>query len=112
MYSLGYSDSVRDVMKNENLLSVNQLFQKETATLFHKLEKRELPSPFANLFNTQKKKKIKMVTRSSSIFYPRFCYNTVFKQSLTHTGVNVWNNIPMKYKYKISPKKDEINISN
>jgi len=97
-FSMGYRDSVREIMAENDILSLNQLFFKEIAMIQQKLENNCLPKHFDNLYEGLKRTTT-MVTRSHAKYNPSFCRAIYTRQNITHTGPKIWNSIPKGVKF-------------
>ena len=101
IYSMGYRESVRAIMAENKILSLNQLFTKEIAIVQQKLESDCLPKHFKDLYaNLQNNSSI--VTRSRSTYNPSFCRSLYFRQNITHIGPKIWNNVPERTRFDFS----------
>ena len=101
VFSMGFRDSVRETMAENEVLSLNQLFEKEIAIFQHKFESRNLPKHFDSLYEGIQRT-TSMVTRSHASHNPTLCKTEYTKQNITHMGPKIWNSIPQNIKCDIS----------
>ena len=87
---LNFRDSVKQVMVQSHLLSVEQTLEFEIACLMKRYNKSLLPPCFDDFFLTNSinslAKNITRSTRSSSNLYAKFCRINVTKQSMKYKG--------------------------
>ena len=94
---MGWRDSVRPLMKEQQLLSVNQIYQVEVGKFMHRVNLGSIPKPFTDMFDSQLKR-YGVRTRSSSDYFSAFFSKTRCQQSITYEGPVIWNNIPSSVK--------------
>ena len=92
--TLGISrnEDVLPLMKQHNLLTINDIFKYEMAVLMFRFHNRTLPSAFDPIFQS---KSTSITTRSNSRVIPISCRSTVSQQSIRYIGPKTWNNIPL-----------------
>ena len=92
--TLGISrnENVLPLMKQHNLLTINDIFKYEMAVLMFRFHNRTLPSAFDPIFQS---KSTSITTRSNSRVIPISCRSTVSQQSIRYIGPKTWNNIPL-----------------
>ena len=86
VYNLDRTTSVRDILKNDNILNVYQTYDFNLAQVMHKARSAQLPCPLQNLFNI-------------GIFCP--CLFSVkptriiqSEKSVSQAAPKVWNALP------------------
>ena len=94
MFNLNARDSVVKIMKSQKLLSINQLFVKETSILMFQFFNNGLQSWFKCLFKTKRSSYVR--TRQTSDLYPPFCRLSTTQQTLKYKGPLVWNQLPLE----------------
>ena len=97
IHSLPSRQSVRVVMKDNNLLSLNQIYHIEIAKLYHKLENGTIPECFKQLFENQNRA-TGVNTRSHSNYFQPFCRINLTQQAFNVQGPKIWNAIPIDIK--------------
>ena len=99
---LNFRDSVKQVMVQRHLLSVEQTSEFEIACFMKRYNKNLLPPCFDDFFQTNSinssAENITRSTRSSSNLYPKFCRINVTKQSMKYKRPLIWNKIPLDIK--------------
>ena len=99
---LNFRDSVKQVMVQSHLLSVEQTLEFEIACFMKRYNKGLLPPCFDDFFQTNSinssAENITRSTRSSSNLYPKFSRINVTKQSMKYKGPLIWNKIPLDIK--------------
>ena len=83
-------------MKAQNLLSINQLMEKEIAYFLYKYCNNHLPASFEGMLNKNTLRlnsKESRQARSKSKLFPLFCRIDLTKQSLSYRGPSIWNKI-------------------
>ena len=97
IFGIRQKDSVKSLMKAQNLLSINQLMEKEIAYFMYKYCNNHLPVAFEGILNKNTlylSSKESWQTRSKSKLFPLFCRIHLTKQSLSYRGPLIWNKIP------------------
>ena len=94
MINLNPRDSVVEIMKSQKLLSINQLFVKETSQLMFQFFNNGSQSWFKRLFKTRRSNDVR--TRQTSDLYPSLCRLSTTQQSLKYRGPLVWNQLPLE----------------
>ena len=80
----------------QNLLSINQLMEREIAHIMYKYCNNYLPVAFEGILNKNTlhlSSKESGQTRSKSKLLPLFCRIDITKQSLSYRGPLIWNKI-------------------
>ena len=99
---LNFRDSVKQVMVQSHLLSVEQTLEFEIACFKKRYNKSLLPPCFYDFFRinsiNSSAEHITRSTRSSSNLYPKFCRINVAKQSMKYKGPLIWNKFPLDIK--------------
>ena len=95
--SLPDRQSVREIMKDSNLLSINQMYHSEISKLYHKLENGTIPDCFTQLFENQIRAS-NIRTRSSSTHFQPFRRIRLTQQAFNFQGPKIWNSIPSMFK--------------
>ena len=103
IYNLDNRTSVKAVMQQNGILSIDQLLKLETACFMFKYIKDLLPLAFSNLLRENLIQQNTSLlsprrTRSNSKFFPTYCRTNVTKQSLKFKGPAVWGTIPSQIK--------------
>ena len=84
-------------MKAQNLLSINQLMEREIAYFMYKYCNNHLPAAFEGMLNKNTLRlssKESRQIRGKSKLFPLFCRIDLIKQSLSYRGPLIWNKIP------------------
>ena len=73
------NESVRELLKEQNILSVNQIFNVEIAKLMQRLHLGEAPNAISNIF-TDQRRLLNVQTRSHTTFlsFTTFSMNFLF----------------------------------
>ena len=103
IYFMKRRDSVKSLMKENGMLSVNQIFHLETAKIMQRVSLGAIPVPFIDIFRNQTRTAT-MVTRYSSNFFQSYTSFQKCKQSISYTGPYIWNGIPVEI--KVMPEAD------
>ena len=99
IFGIRQKGSVKNLMKAQNIESINQLMEKEIAYFMYKYCNNHLPAAFEGMlnkntlrYNSQESRQ----TRSKSKLFPLriFCRIDLTKQSLSYRGPLIWNKIP------------------
>ena len=94
IFILNPRDTVVEIMKSQKLVSINQLFVKETSKLMFQFFNNGLQSWFKCLFKTKISNYVR--TRQTSDLYQSFCRLSTTQQSLKYKGPLVWNQLPLE----------------
>ena len=94
-------DSVREVMKENKLLSVNQIYNVELAKLMQKHALGTLPAPFTDIYRDQLRLSQIQSRSATQVIQPTARF-TKCEQAVRCTGPKVWNNIPNDIKYTLN----------
>ena len=95
-------DSVRDIMKENKLLSVNQIYHLEVAKLMQKYALRNIPLPFIDIFDDQTQTS-RTRTRSNSSIIPGPSTTQKCAQSIRCVGPKIWNSLPNDIRFYHMP---------
>ena len=90
-------ESVRELLKEQNILSVNQIFNVEIAKLMQRLHLGEAPKSISNIFTNQRRV-INVQTRSHTTFLSSTTFSMKSRQSISFIGPQIWNNLPVNVK--------------
>ena len=99
IYFLKPRDSVRSLMKENKLMSVNQIYELETCKIMQQVVLEVAPQPLLDLFENQIRP-LTTQTRSSSHFIPCKTNRIKCRQSIRHCGPIVWNSLPSCAKWE------------
>ena len=105
IFYLKRRESVKNIMAENKILSVNQIFHLEIAKTMQTLGLKTIPSPFMEMFNTQVRTTT-MVSRSSSDYFPLFTKHSKCQQSIRYIGPLVWNDVPESVKLSLGEADD------
>ena len=86
-----------DMMKENKLLTIDQLLVKELIVFMFKQKNGKNPIACKNVFT---KNESKYNIRNKSIFIPKKCFSTVCQQAISNRGPVYWNCIPFDLKNK------------
>ncbi len=103
IFHLKPRDSVRSLMKENNLLSVNQIYHLEVAKLMQKYALKTIPSPFLSIFENQIRT-LQRSTRSGSSIAIAPSATAKCAQSIRCVGPKIWNALPSNIKFQPSPE--------
>ena len=84
-------------MKVQNILSINQLMEREITYFMHKYCNKQLPAAFEEMLNKNTSRLSSQdyrQTRCRSNLFFLFCRIYLTKQSLSYRGL-LWNKIPL-----------------
>ena len=95
IFHLKPRDSVRALMKENNLLSVNQIYHLEIAKL---MQLSDIPSPFSEIFQGQARQS-EMSSRSNRTLIQAPSRTIKYEQSIRCSGPIIFNEIPSDIKY-------------
>ena len=84
-------------MKENKLLTIDQLLAKELIVFMFKQKNGKNPIAFKDSFT---KNESKYNTRNKSIFIPKKCFSTICQQAISHRSPAYWNCIPFDLKNK------------
>ena len=96
-FGIRQKDSVKSLMKAQNLLSINQLMEREIAYFMYEYCNNHLLAAFEEMLNKNTLRlssKESRQTRSKSKLFPLFCRIDLTKQSLSYRGPLIWNKVP------------------
>ena len=100
-------DSVKTLMKENEIMSVNQIFHSEIAKIMRRVDLNTIPTPFIDIFKNQRRTAT-MVTRCSSNLFQSFTSFQKCKPSISYTGPYIWNSLPVELK-SITTNDEPIN---
>ena len=108
IFNLKPRDSVRALMKEHKLLSVNQIYHLEVAKIMQKYFLKSIPLPFLDIFDNQIRS-ARTRTRSASNIVSAMSSTTKCAQSIRCTGPQIWNALPTNIRYVSSQTDGLIN---
>ena len=94
IYFLNPRDSVENLMKDNNILSVNQMYTFEVAKNMQRLALKDVPNSFLSIFDPQFRIP-NMSLRSTSNYLPAPSSSDKAQQCIRFTGPNIWNKLPV-----------------
>ena len=97
IFFLKSRDSVKNVMKENFLLSNNQICMCETSKVMQKVALQEAPLAISSVFQGQRRER-GMNTRSSSNIFLPFTRKSRCMQALSYSGPKIWNRLPDEVK--------------
>ena len=98
-FGLHHRANVTDILRNNNIMTIDQITELEITCFLYKYIKGMLPPCFDNFFqNNLVSDNFTKYTRSQSKFYPSFCRLNITKQSLRYRGPLPWNKVPSSIK--------------
>ena len=97
VFSFNSSSTVCDTMKENKLLTIDQLLGKKLIVFTFKQKNGKNPIAFKGVFT---KNESKYNTRNKSIFILKKCFSAVCQQAISHRGPAYWNYIPFDLKNK------------
>ena len=111
-------ESVKNLMCENKILSVNQIFHLEISKLMQRVVIGFIPSPFTDIFENQERS-LSINTRSSSNYYQRFMSTQKCQQSISYTGPLIWGSIPSDVKvsmtdndlFHLSDRTDQLTLT-
>ena len=80
-------------MKDNKLLSVNQIYHLEVAKLMQKYALKTIPIPFIEIFDGQTRSS-RVRTRSNSSLVQAPSFTQKCAQAIRCTGPKIWNSLP------------------
>ena len=107
IFHLKPRDSVRAVMKEHKLLSVNQIYHLEVAKIMQKYSLKTIPSPFFDIFRGQIRT-TQTRTRSASSIVRATSSTAKCAQSIRCTGPQVWNSLPHDIRFLPSQPSESV----
>ena len=102
-------DSTQGVMKDNNILSVNQIYHFEMAKIIQRLALNGAPEAIQSIFE-QHSRLVDVNLRSGSIYLPALFSTDKGQQCITFTGPNIWNSLPIQIKKDVSHISENSNI--
>ena len=102
MYGLERTDSVRNILKSDQVLNVNQTYDVNLALMMHKARASLLPPPIQNLFD------IGIYRPCMFQVSPPRINQT--EKSVRHSAPRVWNSIPNDIKYELDFRKFKTDV--
>ena len=97
IFFMGWRDSVRPLMKEQHLLSVNQIYQSEIGKVMQRVVLGSSPKSFIDMFDLQRKR-CDVRTRSSSDYIRSFFSKKRCQQSICYEGPVIWDKISSSIK--------------
>ena len=98
-FGLHHRANVTDILRNNNIMTIDQITELEITCFMYKYIKGMLPPCFDHFFqNNLVSDNFTKCTRSQSKFYPSFCRLNITKQSLRYRGPLAWNKVPTSIK--------------
>ena len=98
-FGLHHRANVTDILRNNNIMTIDQITELEITCFMYKYIKGMLPPCFDHFFqNNLVSDNFTKCTRSQSKFYPSFCRLNITKQSLRYRGPLAWNKVPSSIK--------------
>ena len=94
-------DNVRDLMKENKLLSVNQIYHFEIAKLMHKFTLSSIPKPLHDIFVSQTRPS-NTSTRGASSVIPPPSKTVKCTQTIRSSAPKIWNDLPKEIKFEES----------
>ena len=105
IFELHHRASVTNIMKDNGIMTIDQINKLELCSFMYKYTKNLLSSYFFNLFQHNiVGNDSQLNTRSQSKFFPSFCRLNVTKQSLKYKCPLLWNNVPDRLRESGSDK--------
>ena len=95
-------------MKENKLLSVNQIFHVEVAKLMHNVTLESIPKPFLNIFSRQTRLSTTS-TRSGTTFLQGPATTAKCDQSISFIGPKIWNSTPREVRFISSENEFIVN---
>ena len=105
IYDVDSRESVREVMKENNLLSIYQINFIELAIIMYKISSNTYPTTLGTLLKTSAHH---MVTRNRSKFVQSYHRLSTTQCSLSFIGPKVWNLIPLNLKHDVETSNYEL----
>ena len=105
IFHLKSRDSVRDLMKENKLLSVNQIYHLEVAKVMQKYSLKTIPAPFFDIFERQIRTS-QTRTRSGSTVVRAPSSTQKCAQSIRCIGPQIWNALPNSIRFLPSENND------
>ena len=87
-------------MKENNLLSVNQIYHLEVSKVMQKLALKSIPAPFYDIFKKLTRTS-STTTRSGATIIPGSSSTAKCAQSIRCTGPKIWNKIPREIRFTL-----------
>ena len=94
-------DSVKSLMIENKILSINQIFHLEISKLMQRVALNFIPSPFTDIFQNQERT-LSMTTRSSSSYFQPLMFAQKCHQSISYTGPLTWGIVPSNIKVSLN----------
>ena len=98
-FGLHHRANVTDILRNNNIMTIDQITELEITCFMYKYIKSVLPPCFNHFFqNNLVSDNFTKCTRSQSKFHPSFSRLNIIKQSLRYRGPLAWNKAPSSIK--------------
>ena len=111
IFHLKPRDSVRSLMKENKLLSVNQIYHVEVSKIMQRHALGDIPSPFTDMLKGQIRL-TEMRTRSDNIIVQGASRTNKYAQSIRCSGPLIFNNIPSHVKYHCDQSSENVIVTN
>ena len=102
-------ESVRPIMKEHNILSVNQIFHLEVSKIMQKHSLKSIPAPFLKIFQARTRTS-STSTRSGTSVIPAPSSTLKCAQSIRCIGPKIWNNVPKEIRFMPTNNTDLSNL--
>ena len=102
IYNLDRCESVRDLLKTNNVLNINQMYDYSISKTMHRARQYDLPLPLQNLFE------ISCENESTFVVSPSRIKRT--ENSISKAGPKVWNSLPNRITAEIECKKFQTSL--
>jgi len=99
-------DSVRQLLKDNDIPSVHQIFNVEIAKMMQRVHIGIAPQSINDIFDRQKRT-LNCVTRSSASFFPSSVSTSKASQCLSFIGPKIWNAVPIHIKNVVHELDDK-----
>ena len=83
IFNLDYRDSVRSILKSNNILNIYQNYDFKVCLTMHKAVNGELPIPLKNILSTE-----------NNFFFFKKCRIKQTQKSASYSGPTIWNGLP------------------
>ena len=110
IFSLRPRESVRNIMKDLNILSANQMFHLEVSKQMQNLALKDAPEAFSSIFQHEFRF-YPINLRSASSYIPAVSSTEKAKQCIRFSGPKIWNNLPIHIRKEETVPTDEVRNS-